>query len=1011
MKSLAIVTLLCLGAPFFAWGRQPFQVIASSEEPGHAVANAFRRDGTNYWQPRGNQPAWLEFRFSTLTQLKRLEIRWNRAACDASLEGSVDEQTWLPLAFLPQQAATRSVDGVAQYFRLSFGSCAGGAPVAVRKVRLEYQTPSLADQVNIFIGTNNEGPALSRGNQYPGVYTPFGMAAWSIGTQSLQSSWFYDYKDPNITGIKLTHQTTVWGSDFAAIDLMPLTGELIPDYTQRASPYQRANEIARPYYYRNTLDRYGITFEFSPSDRGAIFRFRYPTGVAPELVFNGDGAGTSRVTQQGANAIIGNITNGGVELFFRAEFDRPIASLSTGADRVLGLQFSQGPPGSANTVVMKLASSYISADQAGDNLTLELSGHTLESLAAESKAKWEQKLSQIRVRGGRAADQMTFYSALYRVFGFPKMHWEPVGQDASRSQYSSPFDNQVHLDRKFWNGNGFWDTHRTVWPLFTLLFPEMTGQMLDGWVNSYKDGGWTVRWSKPGYWDSMIGTSTDILFADAFVKGIRNWDYLTGYRASVKNAMVPGSLPGTGRRFLQRSAFLGYIPSGGKLGADQSGSRTMEDAVDDFGISVFAKALGKDDESRYFRNRALGYTKLWDPQSRFFREKDDQGNWVSEGAFDPFVWGYAWTEGNLWHYRFAPAHDGAGLIALFGGRAGLEQALDELMTADPHFGVGSYGTEIHEMTEAQLVGKQGFGQFAINNEPVEHFLQMYAWAGRPSKTQYWARRAVTELHQSGYGNGYGYPGDEDEGQLSAWYAMNAIGIYPAAPGFPEYVMGSPIFDTVTIHPEGGRDFVISTSGNDADHVYIQQARLNGQPYGLSYLRHQDITGGGVLELVMGAQPSHWAESEASMPSSLTRLGDTPQFTPSLTAGATVTGSGENAPSETLANLVDSDSTTKWLTFASTGYFQVHLAQPAAASCYTMTSAADEPGRDPRSWQVYGVDGSSRQLLDERKGESWSDRLQTRLFCFANRSPFADYRIEISENAGAAQLQVAEFELR
>lgn len=880
--------------------------------------------------------------------------------------------------------------------------------IGITSFCLQAQTngaPSLADLVNIFMGTNNEGPSLSRGNQYPAVHTPFGMAAWAVGTADLQQGWFYDYKDPAITGIKLTHQPTVWGEDFGALDLMPMTGGLVLDYTARRSPYQRANEVAHPYYYRNKLDRYDITFEFAPSDRGGIFRFQYPTRGTAWLALNGAGAATAQVAQRGDRRIEGQIENGGARTYFVMEFDRAIQTLSRPAGLVAGLQFALG-----GTINVRIGTSYVSTAQASDNLALELADQTIESLSAQSKAKWDSALGRAVVTGGRPQDQITFYSTLYRVLAFPKMHWEPVGRDTTRSQYHSPFDDKTHLDRKLWTGNGFWDTYRALWPLFTVLFPEQTGEMLDGWVNSYQDGGWTVRWSKPGYWESMIGTHTDLIFADAYAKGIRNWDWQTGYEASVQNAMVATHEPGRGRRGLERSAFLGYVPTDD---TDQSGSRTMEDSVNDFGLSVFARALGKTDDAEYFHNRALGYTNLWDPATRFFRSRDAAGR-ISEPypSFDPFVWGYAWTEGDLWHYRFAPMQDGAGLVSLFGGRPAFEKALDELMSADPHFEVGGYGGVIHEMTEAQAVGQRGFGQFAIGNEPIHHLLHLYAYAGRPSKTQYWVRRALSELYVPGTSDGFGYPGDEDEGEMSAWYVMNALGFYSTAPGFGEYVMGSPLFDTVTLHPDGGPAFTIEAHGNSEKNVYIASAAWNGKAYDKPYLTHEMLHAGGKLELTMAPTASSWGEDVKNVPSSLTAWGENPRYQPALTVGATVKGSGENAPAETLASLVDANSNTKWLTFAPTGYFEVALKQAAPARCYTMTSANDAPERDPKVWTLSGSnDGQHWQRLDGHSGEVWKHRLETKLFCLPAPGLFSHYRVDITQNAGAPCTQLAEFEIR
>jgi hypothetical protein len=289
---------------------------------------------------------------------------------------------------------------------------------------------------------------------------------------------------------------------------------------------------------------------------------------------------------------------------------------------------------------------------------------------------------------------------------------------------------------------------------------------------------------------------------------------------------------------------------------------------------------------------------------------------------------------------------------------------------------------------------------------------MYAFAGSPAKTQYWVRKALRLLFNNGVGTGYGYPGDEDNGQTSAWFVMNAMGFYSASPGHAEYVISSPLFESVKLHLENGRMFEITAKNNDERHVYIANATLNGKEYARPYLAHAAIMNGGLLAFVMSEESQRWADGVDAMPSSLTRLGDTPRYQEDLAKGATVTGSGENAPNETLAKLVDDNSHTKWSVSASQGTFYVTLREPQAANCYTMTSGNDAPARDPRTWQLYGsADGVQWQLLDQRKAVVWKDRLETKLFCFGSPAPYKTYRVVISENAGGGELQLAEFELR
>ncbi len=398
------------------------------------------------------------------------------------------------------------------------------------------------------------------------------------------------------------------------------------------------------------------------------------------------------------------------------------------------------------------------------------------------------------------------------------------------------------------------------------MYPELTGEMLDGWVNSYKEGGWTVKWSGPGYRDSMIGTHTDSLFADAYIKGIRNFDVETAYEASVKNATVPGT-GATGRVGLESYLKLGYVA------ADEtkySAARTLEFSYSDFCVARLAEALGKTEDAERFFKQSMNYQNIFSPTVGFFRGKNADGSWrTSDEDFDPAEWGYEWIEGCAWHYIVTPMHDADGVAKLYGGRNGLEQKLDGLFSASPDFGTGSYGQVIHEMQEAYDIGeKYGLGQYAHGNQPAQHLIYMYNYAGRPEKTQYWARKVLNDVYTSGLTDGYGYCGDEDGGQTSIWYVFSAMGLYSAVPGFPEYSIGSPLFDRVTLHLENGKEFIVNSPGNSADNIYVQGATLNGQPLSRNYLKHSDIMKGGTLNLTMGPKASVWGTGENDVPSSM-----------------------------------------------------------------------------------------------------------------------------------------------
>jgi predicted alpha-1,2-mannosidase len=731
----------------------------------------------------------------------------------------------------------------------------------------QKQQENLVDQyVNILAGTRNDGAKYSRGNQYPAVTVPFGMNAWSPVTQAPGSGWYFDFRDTSINAIKLTHQPSPWVGDHAWMEFFPMTGSLRLTHTDRASDFNRTNEFARPYQYRNHLGRYGIWLEVVPTSRCAFFNITYPASASAYMLLQtaGERASTIHADQ---NKITGWVKNGGAgvgRLYFCAVFSKKF--VESGDQNSGGVAYVKFSTKADETVNMRVGTSYFSEAQAEANLNAEIGNKSFEQVRDEGRNAWNRELNKITVAGGTEEERTIFYSCFYRGLCFPKAKWETVNGVA---KYHSPYDGKIH-DGKIWIGNGFWDTFRCVWPFFTIIQPTLTGEMLDGWVNSYKDGGWTVNWSAPGYLHCMIGTHADSLFADAFLKGIRNFDYEAAYKASYKNGTVQGD-GARGRPGLNSYISRGYVPADETVAAT---AKTMEYSNDDFCISQFAKALGKTEDAKLFAARAMNYTNVFSSSVGFFRGRKADGSWrTSDADFHPNEWGHEWIEGCAWQYIATPMQDGAGLARLYGGREGLEKKIDALFGAPPDFRVGSYGGTIHEMQEAyDIGGKYGFGQYAHGNQPVQHTIYMYNHAGKPSKTQYWIRKAMRDLYESGRANGHGYCGDEDNGQTSLWYVMSAMGFYSATPGFPEYTIGSPIFDSVTIRLENGQTFTIEARNNSNKNIYIQSATLNGKPYTKNYFTHATLMAGGTQSFEMGDKPSGWGTKAEDLPSSLSSLG-------------------------------------------------------------------------------------------------------------------------------------------
>ncbi len=498
---------------------------------------------------------------------------------------------------------------------------------------------------------------------------------------------------------------------------------------------------------------------------------------------------------------------------------------------------------------MRVATSLISIDQAKKNLELEIgAGDTFEAVRDHAQRLWDDKLDVIKVEGASHDQLTTVYSNLYRLFLYPNSGHEntgtnpaPVWKHAVQSSTDTPPSGPTQtgapvVDGKVYVNNGFWDTYRTTWAGYSLLSPTMAGELVDGFVQQYKDGGWISRWSSPGYANLMTGTSSDVAFADAFMKGIRNFDVKAAYDAAVKNATVrpPGSAVNSnvGRKGMENSIFLGWTPSAVSEGV----SWALEGYINDFGIANMATSLSEDkslpkaereryrEEADYFRNRAMGYVNMFDPAVGFFQGRAANGTWKSTPEeYDPRVWGHDhdYTETDGWNFAFHVPFDGQGLANLYGGRDALAEKLDTFFaTPETATFPGSYGGIIHEMVEARDVR---MGQWGFSNQVSHHIPFMYTYAGQPWKTQAIVREVLSRMYV-GSEIGQGYAGDEDNGETSAWYLLNSLGLYPLQMGSEYYVIGSPQFTKATVQLDNGKKIVVNAPNNSRDNVYVKSLR-------------------------------------------------------------------------------------------------------------------------------------------------------------------------------------------
>ncbi|WP_321375339.1 GH92 family glycosyl hydrolase [uncultured Draconibacterium sp.] len=736
-------------------------------------------------------------------------------------------------------------------------------------------TPTkLVDLVNPLMGTDSEFK-LSNGNTYPAIARPWGMNFWTPQTGRMGDGWGYTYDSYKIQGFKQTHQPSPWINDYAAFSLMPVTGELKFKGAERASWFSHKAEVAQPHYYKVYLADYDVTTEFTPTDRAVSFRFTFPENDESYILLDAfDGGSMVKIIPE-ERKIIGYCQNnhGGVPAnfknYFVAVFDKDFEVVKTWKDEnlqesgeaqsfhvggIVGFKTKKG-----EEVNVKLASSFISAEQAELNLSREIGDKSFETIKAEGEQIWEKELGRIKVEGGSEAEQKTFYSCLYRTLLFPRKFYE-FDADNNIVHYS-PYNGEV-LPGYMFTDNGFWDTFRAVFPFFTLMYPDLNSQIMEGLVNTYKESGWLPEWASPGHRGCMIGSNSASLIADSYLKGIRGYDIETLYEAMIKNTKGHmETVESVGRFGAEYYNELGYVPY--NVGINENTARTLEYAYADYCIWKLAQELGKpQEEIDLYKQRARNFHNVYDAESKLMRGKNEDGTFQS--PFSPYKWGDAFTEGNSWHYTWSVFQDIEGLKNLMGGNDEFVAMLDSVFVVPPIFDDSYYGGTIHEIREMQIAG---MGNYAHGNQPIQHMIYLYNYSDQPWKTQAHVREVLTKLYSY---QPDGYCGDEDNGQTSAWYVFSSMGFYPVCPGTDEYVLGSPLFNKITVTLENGNEFVIDATNNSKENVFINDVVLNGESYNKNFLKHATIQNGGEIVFDMANQPNKTRGTEtSSFPYSMT----------------------------------------------------------------------------------------------------------------------------------------------
>ena len=694
------------------------------------------------------------------------------------------------------------------------------------------------DYVNPLVGTLSTYN-LSTGNTYPAIAVPWGMNAWTPQTGADGDGWTYRYDATHIRGFKQTHQPSPWINDYGAFSLMPVTGEPVWEESRRGSWFSHKAETAKPYYYSVYLADYDVTVELTPSAHTAAFRIKYPEDRPAYLVVDAYQGGTVELIDSHTIAGISAQNHGGVPEgfgnYFIIKSDAPLELLPAGDNTAL----VKLPGG--QTVNLQVASSFISKEQAQLNLRETEVGW--EAVLTEARIAWNEALGRIEIEDDNLDHLRTFYSCLYRCLLFPRDLTE-IDADWNEVHYS-PHTGEV-CDGPLYTDTGFWDTFRALLPLVNLVYPETAARIQQGLVNHYKESGFLPEWASPGHRGCMVGNNSASVVADAYLKGIRGQDMETLWEAVTHGAhTVHPTVSSTGRLGWQLYDSLGYVPC--DAGIRESAARTLEYAYDDWCIWQLGKALGKPEaELAPYKKASQNYRNLFDPEYGLMNGRQADGSF--RRPFNPLKWGGDFTEGNSLHYTWSVFHDIPGLMELMGGPEAFAAKLDSVFTMPPLYDDSYYGFPIHEIVEMTVMG---MGNYAHGNQPIQHMLYLYDWAGQPWKTQ--ARvRDVMEKFYSPWADGY--CGDEDNGQTSAWYVFSSLGFYPVCPGSNEYALGTPLFKKATVHLPGG-DLVIEAPENSADNCYVSELKLNGRKWNSNFLPHESLTDGARLRFRLSVSGS------------------------------------------------------------------------------------------------------------------------------------------------------------
>ncbi len=732
------------------------------------------------------------------------------------------------------------------------------------------------DYVNVKMGTAST-VERSCGNTNPLTGRPHGMNNFIVQTRDVVRGWPFLPWDVRTSGIRLTHIASPWIGDYLKLVMMPTAGSEYGAATDgaRESSYDTKRAVMTPARIAITLLRYGIDVELTATERGGILRAHYCEAL-PRFLRDGDqhrfvldfrpkedtdgafceidaGRGILRGYTNNCHARGYENAPEGLRIYFVLKFNASFdAARSLMRDGVCNVCFTNSP----SDIECRFATSYISLAQAEQNLDAEVGEKSFETLLSEAEDAWEGYLSRIELDAENEVKR-TFYSCLYRSFLFPRKFHEVTRE--GRVCHFSPVNGKV-CDGPFYTDNGFWDTYKTVYPLYSLIAADDYAEMCEGFLNYYREGGWLPRWASPFPMNSMPGTAIDAVFGDAAVKGVVTDEKTLSLmlESLMKHIDTPSDNPTYGRDGWQEYRDHGYVLRPRK----ENVSKTLDYAYGDFCVARIAELLGKEEIKRRLDRSARAYRRLFDPETGFLRGRDKDGKFAE--SFSEFDWGGDYVEGSVWQTGFAVYHDLLGYAKLLGGREAFLARIQRLFDTPPYFNQHFWSVEQHEMTEMAL---QGIGQCGINNQPSFHIPYLFACMGDRDKTAYWVRRAVRELFSA---TPDGFPGDEDNGSMATWYVFSALGFYPVCPGVPEYVVATPSVRRAVLHMDNGKTLTVSAPKNSDTRVYATAIRKDGKKLRRTAISHADLRCGGTLSFVMSETPSGQTYSDSQLPYSMTK---------------------------------------------------------------------------------------------------------------------------------------------